>query len=289
MPGGQMPQQQADELVRGDQPTAPVHAAHAVGVAVGHQTQVVRMFFEERLTARVVPRDRFGIDAAKHHVVRAVEGRDPARRAGEQLLEAARPHAKQRLVRQPQSGPGDERKVHEPLERRVMRRAHVPEENPSRAQGVGELQEADGMAVEPCFHRPAGRGIARTSVVRLELEPVERGRIVAGRDHHAADGLPPFHRERNRRRRRRLGREDDLEIVSGEHFGRRLREAVGEEPPVIADDHPGRASEEGGFRIPDFGLPEVGGGLRHPRDIGKREIVRDDRAPAVGAEGDGGH
>lgn len=38
-----MAQQEADDLVRGERIAASVHAADAVGVAVGHKAEVVRV------------------------------------------------------------------------------------------------------------------------------------------------------------------------------------------------------------------------------------------------------
>ena len=61
---------------------------------------------------------------------------------------------------------------------------------------------------------------------------------------------------------------------------------VGEKPAVVADDDFRLAPENFGFRISDFGFPEVRRGLRDARDVGKGEIFRDDRAPAVRAEFD---
>ena len=48
---------------------ATVHAADAVGVAVGHEADVVRMRPQIRLAARVIFRNRFGIDAAEEDIV----------------------------------------------------------------------------------------------------------------------------------------------------------------------------------------------------------------------------
>ena len=53
----------------------------------------------------------------------------------------------------------------------------------------------------------------------LEFEAVENRRIVAGGDHHPADGAKIFHGERNGRRWRRLRGENDFETISGKNFG----------------------------------------------------------------------
>jgi hypothetical protein len=45
-----------------------------------------------------------------------------------------------------------------------------------------------------------------------------------------------FDGEGNRRRRRRLRRENDLKTVAGQNLGGDLSEAVGKEAAVLADD-----------------------------------------------------
>ena len=77
-----------------------------------------------------------------------------------------------------------------------------------------------------------------------------------------------------------------MKIVSGKNFRGDLGKSVGEKPAVVADDNFQFTSENFGLRTSDFRLPIVRRGLRDARDIGKREILRDDRAPAVRAEFD---
>ena len=60
-----MMQQQANDLVRRQRIAATVHAAHAVGVAVRHEADVMRMRAQKFLAARVIFLNRFGIDAAE--------------------------------------------------------------------------------------------------------------------------------------------------------------------------------------------------------------------------------
>jgi hypothetical protein len=57
----------------------------------------------------------------------------------------------------------------------------------------------------------------------FQFVAVENRRIVAGGDHHAAEGAEIFHGEGNARRRRRLRRKDDFKIISGKNFGGDLR------------------------------------------------------------------
>ena len=60
-------------LVRGEIVAAAVHAADAVGVAVGHQANVVRMLLQKGRAAPVILLDRLRVDAAEQRVVLAVQ------------------------------------------------------------------------------------------------------------------------------------------------------------------------------------------------------------------------
>ena len=103
---------------------------------------------------------------------------------------------------------------------------------------------------------------------------------MAGGDHDAADGALRLDSERNRRRRRRFRREYDLKVISSKNFRGSLPKPVGEKTAVKPDND---FSFRAGFRV---GAPEIRRRLRDARDIGKRKIFRDDRAPAVRAEFD---
>ncbi len=186
-------------------------------------------------------------------------------------------------MREPQFRFRDQLEIHELFQRGVMRRANVLNGNSEFGVRSSELnwvliqKTFDGLA----FFRTAG-----AAVIRLELEAVENRRIVAGGDHHAADGVQMLDGKGNRRRRRRLRREDDLKIVSGKNFRRDLRETVGKKPAVVADDDFQFMFEDFGLWVLNFRFPIVRRGLRDARDICKSEILRDDRAPAVRAEFD---
>ena len=64
-----------------------------------------------------------------------------------------------------------------------------------RDAGAPRLGAANWIFVQETFNRLARFRIARTAVIRLELEAVENGRVVAGGNHHAADGAQVFHGE----------------------------------------------------------------------------------------------
>ncbi len=212
--------------MRGKITASAIHAAHAVRVTVRHKADVVRIFFKKRLALRVIFLDRFGIDAAEQHIMRAVERRDLAGRAGEQLFKAARAHAEQRIVRETQFRFRDELEVRQFFQRGVMRRAHIGDLDLAGLAGLGDRSGLDWVTVEKTFDRLARRRIAGAAVMRLELETVEDGRIVAGREHHAADGAQMLDGKGNRRRGRGCGREHDLKIISGKNLRCRFREAV---------------------------------------------------------------
>ncbi len=170
-----------------------------------------------------------------------------------------------------------------------MRRTDVSDFDLSRFDGFGQRNGFDRIFAEKTFDGLAGFRIAGAAVVRFEFEAVETWRIVAGSDHHAADGVQLFHGEGNRRRRRRFRREDNLKIVSGKNFRRDLREAVGKKPAVVTDNNFRFMPEDFRLGIGNFRLPKVRRRLHDARNIGEREILRDHRAPAIRAEFDWCH
>ena len=86
----EMMQQQADDLVRGKIIAAAIHAANAVGIAVRHEADVVRMLAQIFLARSVIFLDRFGIDAAEHDIMRAIERGDFAGRAAPAIVQSSR-------------------------------------------------------------------------------------------------------------------------------------------------------------------------------------------------------
>src|SRR5690242_9339138 len=94
---------------------------------------------------------------------------------------------------------------------------------------------SDGTFVQERFDCGASGWFGRTAKPGLQFEAVERGRIMAGSDHHAADGLLRFNGERNRRSWRGSRSEDHFEMICGKHVGGSLSKLVGEETAVVAD------------------------------------------------------
>src|ERR1017187_3431468 len=109
--------------------------------------------------------------------------------------------------------------IHEPLDGFEMRGPDIAQRNFSRANGFVKFPRTNRMAVEEAFDGLARCRVAGAATVRVEFETIKNRRIVAGRDHHAADGLQIFNGERNGRRGRRLRREHDLKIIPGKNFG----------------------------------------------------------------------
>ncbi len=155
--------------------------------------------------------------------------------------------------------------------------------------GHGGAHGTDRVAAEKTLDGLAFVGAAGAAVIRFEFEAVENRRIMAGGNHHAAGRAQMFDRKGNRRRGRRLRREDDLETVAGQDFGGSSGETVGEKPAVKANDNLQFISEDCGLWTVDCGLPIICGGLGDARDVREIEILRDDCAPAVRAEFDGCH
>ena len=78
-----------------------------------------------------------------------------------------------------------------------MRGADIGNGDLTGFYGFSQRHGFDRIAVEKTFDGPARFRIAGTAVVRLEFEAIEDGRIVAGGDHHAADGALRLDGERN--------------------------------------------------------------------------------------------
>ena len=70
----------------------------------------------------------------------------------------------------------------------------------------------------------------------LEFEAVEARWIVAGRDHHAANGALGSHGKGDGGRGGGFTGEDDLEAVAGQNLGGAQAEFIGGEAAVEADD-----------------------------------------------------
>ncbi len=92
-------QQQANQLMRGKIIAAPIHAANAVGIAIRHETNIMRMLAQIRLALGIVFFNRFGIDTAKQNIMLCVKRRDFAGRSGQQLFKATRADTKQCFMR----------------------------------------------------------------------------------------------------------------------------------------------------------------------------------------------
>src|SRR6185436_13734167 len=112
----------------------------------------------------------------------------------------------------------------------------------------------------------------------LQLEAIEDRWIVAGRDHHATNGLLRLDRKRNGRRWRRRGRENDLKAVLRHYGGGRFSESVREKAAVVANNNFLFSSRN---RI---GVPIICRRLCNASDICKSEFLRDDCTPSIRPE-----
>ena len=90
--------------MRGQGVAPAVHASHAIGVAVGDQANVVRIFFEIRRTWPVVVDDWLGMDAAKKRIVLGVQRGHLTCGTIENLFKGTRPHSEQGIMRKTQAG-----------------------------------------------------------------------------------------------------------------------------------------------------------------------------------------
>src|SRR5690242_11492988 len=102
-------------------------------------------------------------------------------------------------------------------------------------------------------------------------------------DHHSTDRALSFDSEGDGRRWRGGWRKDDLETVCGEDLRGAASEGIREESAIVTDDH---------FLFGAWGWisePISGGGLSDTLNVGKREILGNNRPPTVGSELDCRH
>src|SRR5262245_57473656 len=95
-----MVEQKTNQLMGRKRIPASIHAADAVGVAIGHQANIVRMFAEIGRAGGVVLRDRLRIDAAEQRIVLGIKRRDLARGTREQFSKATSADSEQSIVRE---------------------------------------------------------------------------------------------------------------------------------------------------------------------------------------------
>ena len=110
-----MAQQKANDLMGGQITAATIHAADAVGIAIGHEANVVRMTAQIFLGRPIILEDGFRIDAAEENIVLCIERGDAAVGSCKNLFEASRADAEERVMGKAQFRFGDEFEIHELL------------------------------------------------------------------------------------------------------------------------------------------------------------------------------
>jgi hypothetical protein len=165
---------------------------------------------------------------------------------------------------------------------------HAPALIEVRGREVGRLHEARGARLG--YGHAAGIGEARDAGLdrsghlgpggptgrARQLEPVVRGRVVAGRDRDPRRRMMVQHRVRHRRRRDRGHREATPDARLREGASGLGREVLGKEARVVADDGAVR-------RLPRL-LQVVGDRARQTAHVREGVRVRDPRAPPGGSE-----
>src|SRR5262249_47161372 len=146
------------------------------------------------------------------------------------------------------------------------------------ARGASQGRSPHGLPVEKRLPRLAERRFGGTAVVRLELESVKGGRVVAGGDHHTANRAPRFDSVRNGRGRGRLRGEHDGKAIATKDLRRAPGELIGEKAPIITNDHaPGGSLDR-------MEVPVIRRGLGDPLQVGEGEVLGNNRPPTVGSE-----
>ena len=128
-----------------------------------------------------------GVDPGGSELVR-IGG---AVRAGD-VVKTTGSNAKQSFMSKPQLGFRNQFEVHQLLQRSVMRRAHIFDDDLLCAQGIREFDALDGVLIETSFNSLASLRSTGAAVIGLELETVEARRIMARRNHHTTNGLLLF-------------------------------------------------------------------------------------------------
>src|SRR5258707_14841386 len=105
--------------------SASVHAADAVSITIGDETDIVRMFFKEGRAARIILFNWLRIDATKKRIMGRVQSSDSAGRSRQQLFKATCADAEQGLMCEAKFRFGDQLEVHQLFKCRKMSRAHI--------------------------------------------------------------------------------------------------------------------------------------------------------------------
>jgi len=167
--------------------------------------------------------------------------------------------------------------INQPLDRLVMRRAEVF--MTTRFFWMAPAKAMDSIAdlsskASTAWHMAA----RRTRQSGLQFETVECRRIVAGGDHHSADGLERLDRERDRRRRSRSRSVTTSKTVSGENLGGPAAKLIGKKPCDRSRQRPSSLYRARGWSSSKLRRPE-------PRaKVGEVKCLGDDRPPSVCAE-----
>ena len=149
-----MMQQQANELVGGEIIAAAIHAADAVGVAIGDEANVVGVLLKKRRAAPVVLSDGLRVNAAEKDVVLGVQSRYPAGGAGEQFFEAAGANAEEGIMGKAEPGLGDELEVHEPFDSSIVGGPDVLDYDLPGSDRVGQGNGPDRLLIQELLPRP---------------------------------------------------------------------------------------------------------------------------------------
>ena len=132
---------------------------------------------------------------AKKRIVRRVQRRHFATGPRQQVVETSGAHSEQRIVREAEAGPGNQLEIHQTFDRCVMGRADVFDADSLVFERILQREAANRSLIEPGLHALTNNRLCRAAIMSFQFEPVEHGRIVAGRDHHPANSALRLDRE----------------------------------------------------------------------------------------------
>ena len=270
----QVEHQQREYLELVDEASGLVDDAHAVGVAVGADAQVLAADLHERDRGIDVGRDRLRVDAAEQWVPLVVQLGHGRPASADHLGDVSVPRPIHAFVDETEARVLDRVHVDHARDLRVVRGARVVRgHEPVRDGSLGRRHVLERVDVALELGDDLGRdGAARLGLVLVAVELVG---VMAGGDGHRPGGLAVDDRPRGYLGRRRAVEDQRLDAVGREDRRHRLGEILGGKPAVVADDRE---------RLARPRLHVLRRALRHPAQIAEGEVVGDDASPSISAE-----
>jgi len=236
----QVPVKQEQQVVDVHVIAMLIHHGDAVGITVGRQAQVVVLVAHVRAQHPQRIQVRRGRAPTEERVVALMNEGNPTARLIQDDSQRQVAHAVHRVDDHLQPRPADSIHVDQGLDAVDVSVGKVTplyyfcfqrdiDGNLDHVRGgyrVGFLLDAVGFV-----------GHQQRPVAVEYLQTVPGRRVVAGGKRQAVGGMHCLGGKLNQRSRAILGKQHGMDVVAGKHFGSRLCSTVGEEAPIVADQH----------------------------------------------------